>query len=148
MNKQARKFFVKWIEAKYSLGVDPKQDQHHYNIIREMDIFQAIKSVPNVWMVQGSYEIEYPNVPTTNWGGVADVVQPWGPTITFKFQTKTAQPYQYNGYTVTPDERGDPNTTKAVSDALMKSLGQYIHGQVGITYEDNGLYDVTITTKR
>lgn len=146
MNKMARQFFVKWVEAKYSFGVDLKQDQNHYNIIREMDIFQAIKSVPNVWMVQGSYDIEIPT-PSSQNVGLVEIREPWGPTVTFKFQTRTAQTYQYNGNWNQPDSRGDPNVTKAVEAALTKSLGQYIH-TVGITYSDNGIYDVTIVTNR
>jgi hypothetical protein len=153
MNKRARQFFVKWIEAKYSLGVDLKQDQYHYNIIREMDIFQAIKNVPNVpnvWMVPGSYHLEIPSVPISNRGGIREITQPWGPTVTFKVQSRAVQTPTLIDERGAPKLWGDPKIMQAIKTALNTSLGQYIHA-VGVEYDtdsDNGTYDVTITTKR
>lgn len=148
MNRQQRERFFKRIEAKYSISVDLKQDPHHYNAIREMDIFNAVKTIANIMMLPESYSIEYPTPAHSNIGHV-EVREPWGPTVTFQYKSKLPpDQYQLNGkqYATTPTS-GDPNLITQVESQLKSTLGAYIYN-VGTDYKGNGVYEVTITTKR
>lgn len=127
MNKIQRQQFFRRIEAKYSLAI---QNQDDYDVITEADIFGVLKNNRNIMMLPNSYSISMPPK------GVAN---PWGPTVTFKYQSNTPTQQHWSS------NAGDPKLIAQVESQLKtSSLGSYIYS-ILTKYQGDNAYEVSVT---
>jgi len=136
--------FLTRLENKYSLAA---QLGGEYKTITEFQIFNSLKNLPNLYMLAGSYTIEYPKASMQNAGHI-EVAEPWGPTVTFKYKSKeppTKSTVDGKEYWNTPSG-GDAALTKKVETQLTTTLKDIY--SIGTEYQGNGVYQVDITVKK
>lgn len=131
MKRELRLQFFKIVEAKHTLAT--QQVEQGYDVLTEQELFQAIKNIPGVRMIPGSYRYQIPT-------GSRDVLQPWGPEVHFQFQYLIQSQHNW----MTEDNQKDQNIINQIENAITAKYGNIVKS-VSVEYNQNNIYDVEIT---